>query len=59
MLEVATADSRRPACVYSEDFYSTCLDLVREKFGLDLFRDVTVDNSLDIYCFLVDEMSMM
>lgn len=59
LLEEATTESRIPTTIYTEDFYTMCMDLVREEFGLDLFRDITIDNSLDVYCFLVDEISTM
>ena len=31
--------------------------LVRVQYNIDLFKDINVDNTLDVYCFLLDALS--
>ena len=53
LYEAAQTQASKPSCGYSQDLYSLCYDLVKDQYNLDLFKDISVDNALDVYCFLV------
>lgn len=40
---------------FSEKFYHNCVCLVQDEFGIDLNRDLTPDNFLSIYVYLINE----
>lgn len=48
-------DAHLPASVVDDHFYMECMSIVRERYGatFDLYRDITVDNSLDVYLLLL------
>ena len=45
--------ARQPAPMYSPEFYTECVQYVREEFLIDLNRDLNMSNCLDIYNVLV------
>lgn len=50
---LAAKEAVKPTPSYSSSFCLRCIHLTKEKFGIDLFKDVDIHNSLDVYNYLV------
>lgn len=48
-----SSQASQPPPMYTPDFYSVCIDMVRHEFDIDLNRDINISNCLDVYNFLV------
>ena len=46
--------SSDPPVVYTQGFYEECAHQVDRWFGLDLCQDITTDNSMQVYLYLID-----
>ncbi len=42
-----------PPMIYSEQFYRLCAQKVSEQFGLDLCKDISVHNCIEVYLYLI------
>ena len=42
-----------PPPMYDSQFYQECYELVQDTHGIDLHKDVTHSNSLELYKFIV------
>ena len=50
----AMTESARPPSAHFDYHFSECYSFVSENYNLDLHQDVDVDNCIDIYLFLVN-----
>lgn len=52
-----TESARPPLAHFDYNFFSECYSLVLENYNLDLHQDGDVDNCIDIYLFLVNNIN--
>ena len=46
-------EAESPPPMYDSQFYQECYELVRDTYGVDIHKDLTHSNSLEIYKFLI------
>ena len=58
-IQIARNDAHLSASIVDSDFYLECISVIEENLGpsFDLYRDITVDNSLDVYMLLINNLS--
>ena len=50
----ATELAKHPPCQFDDTFFSECYSMVKNYYNLDIHKDVHVDNCLELYLFLVN-----
>ena len=49
-------EAESPQPIYHEHFFRSCRDLVATHFGIDIHRDVDVENCINVFRFLSSSM---
>ena len=49
-----STEACKPPPMYDTEFYTQCANLVRHQFGIDLHRDLSIENSVRVYLYLID-----
>ena len=47
-------DANPPNAMLSDDLYRDCHELVRTQYGIDLHRQVTATNAVELYKYIIN-----
>ena len=59
VISISRNDAHLSHSIVDDEFYMECMAITEEHYGanFDLHRDITIDNSLDIYIMLIETLS--
>ncbi len=52
----ATHQAESPPCGFGDHFYSVCHELVKEQLNIVLHRDLNVNNCLNVFTYLINNL---